>query len=125
MKKTRWIWIALAVILIAALIFGGLSLNYRWHHVDYNRLHPGTMPLRDFGGLSVVGMILMWLIPAGLFALVILGIIGLARGLNHKDRTLPEGDIKGQLTPQEILNTRYANGEITREEFLQMKEDLS
>jgi uncharacterized membrane protein len=76
-------------------------------------------------GLSWVGMFLMWLIPAGLFVLMILGIIGLARGLILKERTLPEGDTKGQPTPQEILKTRYANGEIAREEFLQMKEDLS
>jgi uncharacterized membrane protein len=27
--------------------------------------------------------------------------------------------------PEDILSRRYANGEITREEFLQMKQDLS
>jgi putative membrane protein len=125
MKKTRWLWIALAGILVLALIFGGLSLNNRWHHVGYDRMRPGMIPMGEFGALGWVGMFLIWLIPASLFVLVVLGIIGLARGLTLKERTLPEGETKGQITPQEILKTRYANGEITREEFLQMKEDLS
>lgn len=62
-------------------------------------------------GLGVVHMLLFWV-------LVILGILALARWLaagsprNEGPRAL------------EILKARYAKGEITREQFEQMKRDI-
>jgi putative membrane protein len=125
MKKTNWIWIALAGILIVVLIFGGLSLNNRWQHVRFDRMQPGMMANWDPRAAGLAGMFLMWLIPAGLFILVILGIIGLARVLTSNNQALPGHDSEVQPTPQEILKSRYARGDISREEFLQMRDDLA
>jgi putative membrane protein len=72
-------------------------------------------------------MILMWLIPAGFVVLVVLGIVGLVRGFSSTG----EGNanlnlqVEAQPSPREILQTRYARGEITREQYLQMLDDLN
>ncbi len=54
----------------------------------------------------------MWFIP-----LIIILIVYLLFKNNSQN--------KNQETPLEILKRRYANGEITREEYDQMKSDLS
>jgi putative membrane protein len=61
-------------------------------------------------GLGMVHMLLFW-------ALVILGIVALARWLASGPRN--------EFLPRaiDILKARYAKGEITREQFEQMKRD--
>ena len=63
-----------------------------------------------FGG----GMILIWLV-------VIIGVYFLVRYMvdSNRNQTGPSE------TPLSILERRYANGEIDREEFLKRKKDLS
>ncbi len=58
------------------------------------------------------GMILVWLIPLGL-------IIALVMYLNNQGRTTRQPE-----TAIELLEKAYARGEISRDEFLQKKEDL-
>ena len=62
-------------------------------------------------GLGMVHMLLFWV-------LVILGIVVLARWL--------AGGSSGDVRPRaaDILKARYARGEITREQFEQMKRDI-
>ena len=62
-------------------------------------------------GLGMVHMLLFWV-------LVILGIVVLTRWLagGPRDQVLPSAI--------DILKARYAKGEITREQFEQMKRDL-
>jgi putative membrane protein len=62
-------------------------------------------------GLGMVHMLLFWI-------LVILGIVVLARWLagGSSRNFLPD--------PLEILKARYARGEITKEQFEQMKRDI-
>ncbi len=57
------------------------------------------------------GMILVWLVPILLVALVIRHILG--------DR-----DGKAEQTPLDILKSRYARGEIDQEEFQRKKQEL-
>ena len=66
-------------------------------------------------GLGMIHMILFWV-------LVILGIAVLVRALSGSGGTRTEGE-----RPQamEILKARYARGEITREQFEQMKRDIA
>jgi putative membrane protein len=61
-------------------------------------------------GLGVVHMVLFWV-------LVILGIVVLARWL-------AAGPSDEQPRAIDILKARYAKGEITREQFEQMKRDI-
>jgi putative membrane protein len=63
-------------------------------------------------GVGVVHMLLFWV-------LVILGIAALVRALSAGDR----GD-GGHQDAKKILKARYAKGEITREQFEQMKRDI-
>jgi len=62
-----------------------------------------------FGGLWVI---IFW---GGLIALIIWGITKLAR----RDGSAPKPD------PLDLAKERYAKGEITKEEFSQLKKDLS
>lgn len=61
-------------------------------------------------GLGVVHMLLFWV-------LVILGIVVLVRSLSGTAR-------RGPGRALEILKERYANGELTREQYEQMKKEL-
>ena len=61
-------------------------------------------------GLGMVHMALFWV-------LVIVGIVVLARSLGN-------GPAPGR-GPLDILNERYARGELTRDQFEQMKRDLN
>ena len=61
-------------------------------------------------GLGMVHMLLFWV-------LVILGIVVLVRWL-------ASGPPEERQRPLEILKARYAKGEITKEQFEQMKRDI-
>jgi putative membrane protein len=69
----------------------------------------------DFGWWGVVGVIFILLFWAGLIALIVWGIRTLTRG----------GSIAAKNTPLDIAKERYAKGEITKEEFEQIKKDLT
>jgi putative membrane protein len=63
-------------------------------------------------GLGAIHMVLFWV-------LVILGIVALVRllGAGTRDEAPQQGAL-------DILKARYAKGEITREQFEQMKRDI-
>ena len=71
-------------------------------------MHQGTGWWMVFGGLW---MIIFW---GGLIALIVWGISRLARRGGSADKP----------TPLEIAKERYARGEVTREQFEQIKKDL-
>ena len=72
-----------------------------------------------FGGIGLILMILFW---GGL----IFGGIWLVKTVftNNQQTTNGSPETK-QPTAREILDQRYARGEISREEYEQVKEDLS
>jgi len=59
-----------------------------------------------------------WLISILVLALIILAIVALARWL------FAGGEGFGQRRPLDILKERYARGEISREQYEQMRRDL-
>lgn len=70
-------------------------------------------------GLGVLVMLLFW---GGLIALVFFAIQAIVRsGQTRDDRRT---SVTGGETPLDILKGRYARGEITREEYLEMRRDL-
>jgi putative membrane protein len=83
-------------------------------------------------GMGAEGVI--WLVVMlAVLALIVVGIVLLVRGLSGRGDyrqssssvMTPGPNGAGQVTPLQILELRYARGEIDREEFLQRKADLS
>jgi len=72
-----------------------------------------------FGGLGLIFMLLFWVV-------LIFGGIWLVKTLFNRETgnasNKPEGP--QQSTAREILDQRYARGEISREEYVQIKNDL-
>jgi putative membrane protein len=68
----------------------------------------------------------MWIMPLMMFVfwiLIIVGIVFLIRWLIESSR--PGGPVVKGEAPMDILKQRYAKGEITKEQFDQMKKDLA
>jgi len=80
-----------------------------------------------FGGLGLIGMILNLVITIGVIVGIVLLVVWLARRLGSEGGALQAGHRSraGQPSPHEILQTRYASGEITRDQYQQMLSDLS
>jgi putative membrane protein len=74
-----------------------------------------------FGGFGWIGMIINLVITI----LVVVGIIWLVVWMVRKG--IPNHQVyptSSHVSPKEILQARYARGEITREQYQQMLEDL-
>jgi putative membrane protein len=72
--------------------------------------------MHDFGGWGMLfGGIWMLVFWGGLIALVVWGV----------NRLTKRDDSKVQNTPLEIAKERYARGEVTKDQFEQIKKDLS
>jgi uncharacterized membrane protein len=86
--------------------------------------------MSEFGFLMMGGGIILQL---ALWVLVIVGGVWLALRLARRSQPIaPAGTVTDALqstqvsqNPVEILKLRYANGEITREQFEELKSDLS
>jgi len=84
------------------------------------------------GGFGMgAGWILGWIMMLAVLGLIVVGIVLLVRGLSGRrdsDQTkYPQGPPPGGAGPTsalQILEERYARGEIDREEFLKRKADL-
>ncbi len=80
-----------------------------------------------FGTFGLIGMILNLIITIGLIVGIVLLVVWAVRRLSSEGQ---RGYGRTQLTeaqtsPKEILQLRYAHGEITREQYQQMLSDLS
>jgi putative membrane protein len=67
-------------------------------------------------GLGGIGMILVWLIPILLVVFLVRAFIGRSGG---------QPDERPHKTPLEVLDARYANGEVERDEYLKRRGDLA
>ena len=70
-----------------------------------------------FGGWGILGMILLWI------GLVFLA-VWLVRFIFASPRP-PDSDAHRPPTAREVLDQRYARGEISREQYELMKKDIS
>ena len=68
-----------------------------------------------FGGLGLIGLIFNLLVLVGIVLLVVWAV----------KRFTSSNPSSGVQTPKEILQARYARGEITRDQYQQMLTDLS
>ena len=129
MKKSYWIALAISGAALLILIIIGSSLFGGWNYRGWGMMGDwpgGLMHGYGFGSFGWLGMILMWLIPLGLILLVVMGVVGLVRGFSPTDKGEVIQNVREepQPSPREILQMRYASGEITREQYLQILDDL-
>jgi len=74
-------------------------------------------------GFGLVGLLFMFLFWGGLILLAVWLVRAIFSGRNWRNSP-PSGSSSSQ-TAQEILAQRYARGEITREQYEIMKQDIS
>ena len=82
MKKVNWLVVGMISIVVILLLFGGgLMMGGLGYH-GWSMMGPSGM-MGNWGyspsPLGWIGMILLWLIPIGLVALAVLGIVWLVR----------------------------------------------
>jgi putative membrane protein len=115
--------IAIAVAIIAAIVIIAVVFAYFSSRNSYygNGYYGGMM-----GGFGGFGMLFM--IPIGLIVLVIIGYViwrgcgwGGGCGGDHYGHYASDEERE---TAMEILRRRYAKGEISKEQFEQMKKDI-
>jgi putative membrane protein len=130
MKKSYWIAVSVSAIIFLIVLLVGTSLLGGWNNRGWGMMGgwpAGTMHGWGLGSFGWFGMILMWLIPVGFVALVVLGIVGLIRGFSSTGEGSPiiNQREEAQNSPRDILQFRYAGGEITREQYLQILDDIN
>jgi uncharacterized membrane protein len=82
--------------------------------------------LWGMGGFGLIGMIVNLAITLGLILALVLLIAWLWRRVNAgPGRTVSGQSTAAPASPKEIVQIRYAQGEITREQYQQMLADLS
>jgi putative membrane protein len=82
---------------------------------------PGFGCFGNYGSYGWIGMLISLVITI----VVVVGIIWLVVWLARKGISGNQGhSMAPKISPREILQTRYARGEITREQYQQMLEDL-
>ncbi len=82
-----------------------------------------------FGGLGILRLIFGGLFALGVLIILVLLIVWLVRMASHRGRGYAYSANQPAVVPPrsnavEILQARYAKGEITREEYQQMLADL-
>ena len=73
-----------------------------------------------FGGWSIIGMIFMFIFWALLITGIILLVVWLVRRASYTGK-----DLSRKNNAIDILKERYAKGEISKNEFEEMKKDLT
>lgn len=87
----------------------------------------GMMGGYGFGSFGLIGMILNLVITVGVIVAIVLLVVWLVRRLGSEGGGFSAGQRSAHeaLSPREILQTRYARGEITRDQYQQALSDLS
>ena len=116
MNKNMKLALIIGGIIVGLLVVipGVFGLFSGWQGYGYGMMNPGMMGGFGWGGFMGIGMLVFW-------GLVIWGIVALARGVSSSGNT---GHPLQTDSALEVLKRRYARGEITREEFENIKKDL-
>jgi hypothetical protein len=88
MQKVNWLIVGTMSFVIILILLGTGVLMSDWRYREWGMMGPSGM--RESWGssstpppLGWIGMIFMWLIPAGLIVLAVFGIIWLVRNLGN------------------------------------------
>ena len=90
MQKVNWMVVGVISIVIVLLLFGGGMMMGGWGYRGWSMLGPSGMVepggmMNNWGyssspsPLGWIGMLFMWLIPIGLLALAVFGVVWLVR----------------------------------------------
>jgi len=122
-KKTATIigLVALGVILVTAVIFYGQS---SWGMGTMGLWHGGMMGRGGMMGFGLLGLLFMFLFWGGIIALAVWLVSLLFPGASGHSTATPDGDGRKGETALEILKKRYAQGDLSRDEYQQMRQDL-
>jgi hypothetical protein len=88
MQKINWLIVGIMSFVIILILFGAGMLMGDWRYRDWGMMGPHGM-VENWGyaytpaPLGWIGMIFMWLIPAGLIVLAVFGTIWLERNLGN------------------------------------------
>lgn len=131
MKNTRVIGVTIIIILLAVLVLGGVGM------MGFGGFGMGPGMMGRYGGFGNMmggfgwgGMLFGGLLMVLFWALVVGGaiwlVVTLARGGQNATSapTTAVTPLGGQ-SVIDIVKTRYAKGEITKEQFEEIKRDLS
>ena len=75
--------------------------------------------MMGYGGFGLLGLLFNLVIIVGVVVLVVWAVKRFTTGTSNWNQS------SGNQSPREILQSRYARGEITREQYQQMLNDLS
>ena len=87
MQKVNWLIVGIMSFVIILILFGAGMLMGDWRYRDWGMMGPSGM-VENWGycytptPLGWIGMIFMWLIPAGLMVLAVFGIVWLVRNVS-------------------------------------------
>ena len=116
-STTRVLLVALGVLLVVALGFSALMGGVMGPGIaGQGPVGPAMMPWH--GWMGGLGMGLGGLVMLTFWGALIVGIVLLVRSMGVGGGPLSHG------APLDILKRRYAAGEITREQYAQMRKDL-
>lgn len=77
-----------------------------------------------FGWVGLLFMLLFWVVIIVGVVFLVRGLWGQNQGRDRDYRGAPERQEPRRSTALEVLEERYARGEINREEFLERRKDL-
>jgi putative membrane protein len=75
--------------------------------------------MMGYGGFGLIGLLFNLVIIVGIVILIVWAVRRFSSGSGNSNQ------IFGNQSPRDILQARYARGEITREQYQQMLQDLS
>jgi putative membrane protein len=115
MNKVAWV-VLVVVGLVLVLLFGLLLIVPLTFRHMYGYGYGGMMGPGMMGGFGMIGPVL-----------TLLFVVLLAAGAVWLLQSMGKSGVQGHTqseTPLDILNRRYASGEITKKQFQEMKRDL-
>ena len=112
---TRSIWIVVGVLIGLGLLAGGFLVSRTGWGMMNGDFGFGMMNGFGFGGIF---MIIFWIVIIGLG-------VWLVSSLVSRTNSQPPSNLPSAESPLDILKKRYARGEITKEQFDEMRRDLN
>ncbi len=118
-KTARNVLVAIGIVLLLLIVAGAVAFYFvsRSFVTGYRYLGPGMM--RGFGFFPFGGGLLALVVGVLIVVGIVWLIAALVRGPELPARNLPVNE-----APLDILKRRYAKGEITKEQFEEMRRDI-